>query len=156
MSTASYDDRTTVYGQGEGEAHREVRTERAPIGGGLIFLWVAWLLAGAFWLFSFGIDVGILKAVQHPFAQVNGSAGASGVGWMLIDVVGVLVVGLALLYGLARYTTRNRRNDPVTEATTAALYDQAGDEPDGGTSRSPRAESPEQRAINRGVQPPID
>jgi len=158
MTTASYDDRTAAYrDRGRDlETRRSVSTARAPMGPGMIFLLVAWLAAAAFWAFSLQIDFGILSAVQHPTVGAQPTVMTGGLQVALMTVVGVVVLGLALAYGLARYVTRDRRNDPITEATTAALYDQAGDEPDGGTSRSPRADTPQARAINRGVQPPTD
>lgn len=155
MSTLSYDDRSASYAD-DHRAGRAGRAERVPIGGGLIFLWIAWIVAALFWAASMRIDFGILEAVQHPMAAMQGDVAEGGLQWALIDIVGVVVVGLAILYGLARYVTRNRRNDPVTEAATAALYDQAGSEPDGGSSESPNSRTPQERAINRGVQPPVE
>lgn len=37
--------------------------------------------------------------------------------------VGVVVLFLALVYGMIQYKTRNRANDRVSEAAAKALYD---------------------------------
>lgn len=43
--------------------------------------------------------------------------------WFVVVAIGALILGLAIAYGLIRYTRRDRRKDAVTEASTKALYD---------------------------------
>ncbi len=43
--------------------------------------------------------------------------------WESLWHVGWVILGAAIAYGLYRYHTRNKRNDPVTEEATRALYD---------------------------------
>lgn len=123
---------------------------------GQIFLWVAWALAAAFWAFALTTGVGILSmggpATNGPGP---GEVDAGGVGWMLINVIGGLVIlGLAIAYGAYRYATRDKRNDPITEAATHAEYDMveaAGGDDD--VSRSPEAHRPEERDAYRAITP---
>jgi hypothetical protein len=91
-----------------------------------VFIWIAWALAAVFWGATMTAFVGILRAVLQPSgAPGGGAADAGGIAWLLIDVVGGLILlGLGLAYGSAMVARRNRRLDPVTEAATAALYDQ--------------------------------
>jgi hypothetical protein len=148
MATLSYTDRTAPYAQAP------YAQTRAPSGyvphhpGSTIFLWIAWALAAAFWSATFSTALGILQAVTHP-ADTSGVGGvdAGGVGFALMDVVGGMVIlGLAIAYGLYRYSTRDKRLDPVTEASTARLYDiveaQGGEDM---TTRSPEAREPLER-----------
>ena len=151
MATLSYTDRSTPYAQARAQ------TDYLPHNtGSTIFLWIAWALAAAFWAATFSTALGILEAVSHPTATSGvGGADAGGVGFALMDVVGgVVILGLAIAYGLYRYSTRDKRLDPVTEATTAALYDtierQGGEDM---TSRSPEARRPEERDAYRAIQP---
>lgn len=150
MTTLPYDDHASIRREARAEASS--RAETAPIGPGLMFLFVAWLVAAAFWAASMIIDVGILQAAMRP-APAGGGVDAAGIGYVLMDIAGVVVLGVAIAYGLARSATRDRRKDAVTEASTAALYDQI--ERQGGedlTTRSPDARSPEQRDAYRGPQ----
>ena len=92
---------------------------RAPVGRGLVALWVLMLLNLA-WFVPFAVSTGsgivqaLIRAAQAPPAA--GGADAGGVQWMLLNVVGVLVLGIALVYGLNRYRTRDRGPDPAGEA----------------------------------------
>lgn len=43
--------------------------------------------------------------------------------WELLWSLGVVVLGVALIYGFYRYKTRNKANDPITEAATRENYD---------------------------------
>ncbi|RAK60954.1 hypothetical protein DJ021_14615 [Phenylobacterium hankyongense] len=150
MTTLPYDEHASIRRESRAEA--SPRTDIAPIGPGLRFLFVAWFVAAAFWVASMVIDVGILEAAMKQ-APVGGGVDAGGLGFLLMDVIGVLVLGVAIAYGLARYATRDRREDAVTEASTAALYDQI--EREGGedlTARSPDAQTPEQRDAYRAAQ----
>lgn len=151
MATVSYPDQSVPYAQ-----------TRAPSGyvphntGSTIFLWIVWALAAAFWTATFTTALGILQAASHPTAASGtGGADAAGVGFALMDVVGGMVIlGLAIAYGLYRYSTRDKRLDPVTEASTAALYDtierQGGDDL---TTRSPEAREPFERDAYRSIEP---
>jgi hypothetical protein len=40
----------------------------------------------------------------------------------VLFAVGTVVLFIALLWGFVRYKTRNRANDPITEAATRAEY----------------------------------
>ncbi|MDB5495850.1 MAG: hypothetical protein JWP86_3187 [Phenylobacterium sp.] len=135
---ASYDARTT-----DGEAARD--SYRSA--GEQIFLWVAWTLAFAFWAFSMSTAVGILDAIAaRPPGGLEGGVDPGGGGVFLMSVVAVVLLGIAIAYGAARWATRDKRLDPVTEASTAALYD-AVDRSGGDDmiSRSPEARRPDER-----------
>lgn len=108
----------------------EAVDERAPYRdvGATIFLWIAWAVAFAFWAFSMSTFFGILHAIaDHGAGGLMGGVDMGGAGYAVIDVIGgVIVLGLALIYGLARYATRDKAMDPITEAATKDLYDHAG------------------------------
>jgi hypothetical protein len=117
-----------------------------------IFLWLAWALAFGFWALTMSTFFGILSALAAGSpGGLEGGVDAGGAGFFLIDVVaGVIGLGIALAYGMARWATRDKRLDPVTEASTAALYDAV--ERGGGedmTSRSPEARRPRERDAYR-------
>jgi hypothetical protein len=139
------------------EARRDGETvERAGHhhAGEQIFLWLAWTLAFAFWALTMSTFFGILRALSSGVpGGIQGGVDAGGAGFFLIDVVGgVIVLGVALAWGMARWATRDKRLDPITEASTAALYDRI--ERGGGedmTSRSPDARRPEERDAYRPV-----
>jgi hypothetical protein len=152
MATLSYTDHSTPYGDTRPTASSYVEHHSVA---GTAFLWVAWALAAAFWAATFTTAMGIMAALSHPTqAGPAGGADAGGVGFALMDVVGgIVILGLALAYGLYRYSTRDKRLDPVTEASTAALYDsieqQGGDDM---TSRSPETRRPDQRDAYRAAE----
>lgn len=116
-----------------------------------IFIWIGWALAAAFWGATMTTFFGIIRAVQQPTPGAMGATDAGGVGFLLMDVVGGLVVlGLAIAFGMFQFARRNRSLDPVTEASTARLYDIV--ERNGGedlTTRSPEARTPDQRDAAR-------
>ncbi|MDB5475862.1 MAG: hypothetical protein JWP49_1373 [Phenylobacterium sp.] len=131
-----------------------VVAERAGVRdiGAQIFLWLAWSLAFGFWALTMSTFFGILSALGSGApGGIEGGVDAGGAGFFLIDVVGgMIVLGAALAYGMARWATRDKRLDPVTEASTAALYDAI--ERGGGedmTSRSPDARRPQERDAYR-------
>lgn len=124
MATSTYDDATLAY-RADDATYVETHRYRDP--GGVAFVWIAWALAFAFWAFTMSTFMGILTAFAQPDpARVQGGVDAGGAGWFLMEVVGVIVLGAALAWGAARWATRDKRLDPVTEASTAALYDSAG------------------------------
>lgn len=150
MATLSYPDPSTPYAQSQTQARTRAPSAYVPHGhaGATAFIWIAWALAMSFWAASFTTALGILQAVSHPTETTGvGGADAGGVGFALMDVVGgIVILGLALAYGLYRYSTRNKAMDPVTEASTARLYDiveaQGGEDM---TTRSPEARQPLER-----------
>ena len=97
---------------------------RRGISGEIIFLWIAWGLTAA-WFFPFALRsaIGILSATPNAGAPAADAPDPGGAGFVLIDIVGVAVLGLALAYGLYRYATRNRALDPLSEAATKRQYD---------------------------------
>jgi hypothetical protein len=127
--------------------------------GGKIFIWVAWAAAAIFWGFTLSTGIGILKAANNP-ALTSGEGGMDlgGLAWFLMEVVGgVVVLGLAIAWGTARWASRNKAMDPVTEATTRAEYDMA--EAAGGDDdihRSPEARKPQERDAFRAVNRPMN
>jgi hypothetical protein len=115
---------------------------------GTIFLWLAWAAAAIFWGFMLTTGAGILAAGDNPaIGRPGGSADAGGIGWLLIDVIGGMVVlGLAIAWGMSRWASRDKRLDPLTEAATAVEYDMvdaAGGDDD--VHRSPSARDPMDR-----------
>lgn len=157
----AYTDQTTPYAGVRTEAHARHDTAYAHGGhwgaGATIFTWVAWALAASFWAATFTTALGIFESITHPTQQVGGSGGvdAGGVGWAMIDVVGgVIVLGLALAYGLFRYATRDKRMDPVTEASTAALYNGIERGGDDESSLSPEAHTATERDAYRNMDRP--
>lgn len=38
-------------------------------------------------------------------------------------IIGGVILGIGIAYGFIAYRTRNKRNDPITEAATRELYD---------------------------------
>ncbi|HEY8614730.1 hypothetical protein [Phenylobacterium sp.] len=124
--------------------------------GATVFVWLAIALALAFWAANLTALFGILGALGHPAADGldAGEADVGGLGWMTINFVGgLLILGGALAYGAYRYASRDKRLDPMTEASTAALYDnierQGGDDT---SSRSPEDRSPMERDAYRTSQ----
>ena len=80
----------------------------------------------------------------QDFVFICDEAGISGDRYTVVG--GMVILGLAIAYGLYRYSTRDKRLDPVTEASTARLYDiveaQGGEDM---TTRSPEAREPLER-----------
>jgi hypothetical protein len=154
MATSTYIDETTPYATTpRREAHAGAYVAHESVGG-MVFLWLAWALAAAFWAFTFTTALGIMEAVSHPVTTTGaGGADAGGVQFALIDVVGgVVVLGLAIAYGLYRYSTRDKMMDPVTEVTTKALYDRIERDGDDESSLSPEAHKPEERTAYRDAK----
>jgi hypothetical protein len=140
LSDARYDRRADV------EVAQASSGYRDPAG--TAFIWIAWALAFAFWAFSMGTFFGILGALRRGGpGTIMGGVDAGGAGFMLMDVIGgVIVLGAALAWGMARWATRDKRRDPITEAATAELYDSV--ERAGGddmVERSPEARRPQDR-----------
>jgi hypothetical protein len=126
MVTRTYDG-TYTTDRYEADA---VATERAPYRdvGATVFLWVAWALAFAFWALFMSSFFGILHdiAAAGP-GSLMGGVDMGGGAYAVIDVIGgIVILGLVLVYGLARYATRDKAMDPITEAATRDLYDHAG------------------------------
>ena len=87
-------------------------------------LWVLLILNLA-WFTPFAVSTGsgIMQALMRSPAWVEGAPGASGAGYLLMDIGGAVVLGLAIAWGLFRYSTRNRALDPLTEAATREQYE---------------------------------
>lgn len=143
MASNTYSDGTTTY-YGGAEASTG---ERGGYGaGGQVFLWIAWSIAFAFWAFTLSSFVGILTDIHRTGAQgLEGGIDAGGAGWLMMEVVGVVVLGAGIAWGAARWATRDKRLDPMTEASTAALYDSIEKGGDEAVSRSPEARRPQER-----------
>ncbi|MGA0604756.1 hypothetical protein ACO2Q0_02045 [Phenylobacterium sp. VNQ135] len=152
MAVRPYSDLdSTRYDTGYERRHEVVETTSGGVGG-KIFLWVAWALAAAFWAFTLTAGVGILNSMGSANGPGPGEVDAGGVGWGLMNVVGVVVLGLALAYGAYRYFSRDKRTDALTEAATRAEYDMveaAGGDDD--ISRSPDARRPLDRDAARAA-----
>lgn len=120
-------DGTTTYRNDYAADGARVRPgERLPYRdvGAQIFLWIAWVLAFAFWAFFMMVDWGIVRDVMAGGpGTVLGGVDFGGGGFVMMSVVGVIVLGVAIAYGAARWATRDRSKDAMTEASTAALYD---------------------------------
>lgn len=43
--------------------------------------------------------------------------------WALGFLIGAILVGAALVWGIVSYGRRNRRNEPITDAATRANYE---------------------------------
>jgi hypothetical protein len=148
-----HDDTTTPYAVHASADRRGATASRTqPVTGPTIFVWIAWALAAAFWALTMTTAAGILQATGNGAGPgpTGGAVDAGGAGWGLINVVGVTILGLAIAYGAYRYATRDRKKDPMTEASTAALYDEIESGADDGMSdRSPEANRPDERASYR-------
>jgi hypothetical protein len=94
--------------------------------GANVFLWIAWAIAFAFWAFSMQTTVGILEDIATTPASVMGAVDLGGIGFAIMTIGAVIVLGAAIAWGAERWATRDRSLDPVTEAATARLYDDAG------------------------------
>lgn len=139
MASMPYDDRAFA------EARERAPRERSL--GEHIFIWLAWVLAAAFWGATMTTFFGIIEAIARTPASAAGGVDFGGVAFLIMDVIGgVLVLGGALAYASWMYARRNRRLDPVAEAATADLYDtierQGGEDM---TSRSPDRRRPDPR-----------
>jgi hypothetical protein len=154
MATLTYPDHSTPYGDtpataahhesGYGHAKRDL--------GATFFVWLAWAAAAFFWGMTLTTAAQIMGTPAPSQSLGPGEADAGGVGWGLMNFVGVIILGLAIAYGGFRYMTRDKRKDGVTEAATAALYDRV--ERSGGdddVSLSPEAHRTEDRAAFRDV-----
>ena len=144
MARESYTDATTA--EGHGEVVYSERERRGYSGAGeQVFLWIAWVLAFAVFAFFMQVDVGIMQAIQEGGPNsLMGGLDSGGASYFIIYVLGVIVLGMAIAYGAARWATRDRSRDPLTEAATRELYDAAarGDPPSSGTDlRSGEAEA---------------
>lgn len=154
MATLSYPDQSTPYAAAGTQA-REATTHSAARRdiGATAFIWLAWALAAIFWAAVLSTAVHIL-GTPAPSASGPGPGGvdAAGAGFGLMTVVGVVVLGLAMAYAAFRYMGRDKRKDPITEASTAALYDSI--ERQGGedmTTRSPEARESVERDAFRNA-----
>lgn len=118
---------------------------------GTAFLWFGWTIAFAFWVASMSEFFGILRAIAAGGpGSIRGGIDAGGTGYLLMEVIGgMIVLGAALAWGMARWATRDRRRDPITEAATAELYDSV--ERTGGDDMVDR--SPEGRLSDDGYRP---
>ena len=45
------------------------------------------------------------------------------IAWEMLFHIGWVLLGLALAYGLWKYYTRNKANDPITEQATREQYE---------------------------------
>lgn len=114
MATQTYPDRFIAGGPGVHEA----RTARGGYEmGGRVFLWLAWAAACGLWALTMSSFVGILTALSGT--QGGGSA------WLPM-AAGVAIFVAAIIWIAAHLASRDQRLNPVTEASTAALYEPAG------------------------------
>lgn len=153
MATLSYPDQSTPYGQTRAEVHDTAPARRDV--GATIFIWLAWAAAAFFWGATLTTAVNILGSPAPAQSVGPGEVDSGGIGWGLMNFIGVIILGLAIAYGAFRYLTRDKRKDPMTEAATHALYDRveaAGGDDD--VSLSPEAHRPEERAAYRDVISP--
>ena len=91
-----------------------------------VFIWIAWALAAAFWGATLTTLFGIMESIAQGAPATRGGMDFGGFAFLLMDVIGgVIVLGGVLAYASWRYARRNRRLDPVGEAATAELYDDA-------------------------------
>jgi hypothetical protein len=101
--------------------------ERGPVDPGVAFLWVA-LLANVAWFSAFAVSTasGILRSTPRAAAALSGDIPirAGGAQWALMEVVGVVLLALALAYAF-RYYTRDRSLDPAAETAARDIYDNA-------------------------------
>jgi hypothetical protein len=99
---------------------------RRRVSGELVFIWLALLAATVAYVpFAAMTFWGIVTSPPPP-AGPEGISATSGAGYVITDMLGVILLGLGLAYGVYKYHTRDRRLDPVTEEATGALYNAAG------------------------------
>jgi hypothetical protein len=151
MATLSYTDQSTPYAETRADgAHRQAGYGAHRDLGATIFVWVAWAAAAFFWGVTLTTAFNILGTPAPAQALGPGEADAGGVGWGLMNFVGVIILGMAIAYGAFRYFTRDKRKDPMTEASTHALYDnierRGGDDE---SALSPEAHRAEERDAYR-------
>ena len=148
-SEGTYSDRTAYTADHSGDL--ETTGYRDP--GGIAFIWIGWTLAFAFWALTMSSFFGIISTIMSTTpAGPKGGMDGGGAAWFVMEVVGVLALAAALGWGVLRYATRDKSLDPMTEASTAALYDSV--ERNGGddmVSRSPEARRPQDRDSYRPV-----
>jgi hypothetical protein len=148
MATDIYSDRTSGYDAGYGSRAAEDSTSNYRDPAGTAFLWFGWAVAFAFWVAAMSTFFGILQSIAAGGpGSIRGGVDAGGAGFLLMDVIGGLIVlGAAIAWGMARWATRDKRRDPMTEAATAELYDsveRAGGDDE--IARSPEARRPRDR-----------
>jgi hypothetical protein len=126
------------------------RRDRRPAyrrAGEQAFVWTAWAAACAFWAFTLSSAIGIFRDVFRPAAeQVPGGPGGGELGLILLSVVAFFLFAVAVLWTSLRWATRDKSLDPVTEASTRALYnavERAGG--DDMVTRGPGARKPFER-----------
>jgi hypothetical protein len=152
MATLSYPDQSTPYGATRAEA--ETRTSGRRDIAATIFVWLAWAAAAFFWGMTLTTAFHIIGTPAPNQAVGPGEVDQGGVGWGLMNFVGVIILGLAIAYGMFRYVTRDKRKDAITEASTHALYDRADNVDRHESSLSPEAHEPEERAAYRDAISP--
>jgi hypothetical protein len=99
---------------------------RAPMGAGLVFLWVALMFNLAwFSIFAVSTATGIMQALLRPQPAVPDDVPvrAGGAQWALIEVAGPLILGLVLAYAMYRYYTRNRSLERDVSAHSGPEHD---------------------------------
>jgi hypothetical protein len=150
MATDTYSDATAAYGA---DRATYVETTRYRDRGGIAFIWIAWALAFAFWAFSMSTFLGIVSALTSGVpGGIEGGLDAGGGGVLLIDVIGVVALGAAIAWGAARWATRDKRLDPMTEASTAALYNSIERSDSGGAVG---VSAQDRRSMDRGLDRPV-
>jgi len=100
--------------------------ERAPVGPGVAFLWIA-LLVNLAWFSAFAVSTGggILHAIAQPSPPIPSDLAvrSGGAQWVIMEVVGPVILGLVMAYAAYRYYTRNRRLDRKVKVYSNVVYE---------------------------------
>jgi len=107
-------------------SHTAMQTGSYRSAGELIFLWIAWTLAFAFWAFTMSTFFGIFREIGAGAPGAITGPDAGGVSYLMLAVIAFAVLGAGLAWGMARDKGRDRRLDATTEASTAAMYEEGG------------------------------
>lgn len=140
MATGTYSGGASIYDRSY-ERHAETTVAPYRDVAGTAFLWIAWVIAFAFWAFAMSTFLGILRAIAvgGP-GTIRDGVDRGGPGYLLSAVVaGGIILSVALVWGLARWATRDRRPGAVQATSAAACDETEGARDDGVVSRPPGA-----------------
>ena len=113
-----------IYAEDDGAGAEGRRRDGGSVAG-QVFLWLAWALGAGITGLALTASVGILRsgAPTSVPAAARGDIDAGGFSWLIIEVAAVVVLGLAMAWGLFRWSGRSRQTDAIAAQATRAQYD---------------------------------